>query len=314
MKRITGLILSLILLLSLAACGGSPEATEAPATQPAVTEAPTEAATEAPTEPDETMPALEMEETMLVDDENCAFSIHFASLNAYTGMELEGVCVNKTGKTLIFSWNNVSVCGYVYDPLWSQEVAPGETVNCSISIDTYQLEQYGVTSVDEITFTLNIFDSEDFMAEPYVDSVYTIYPTGLNAETVVYPDRVSVGGEQVVTDSEGVDFIIESFEDETNAYVLRCYLGNRTDIALMFAWEEVTVNGAAIDPMWAAEVPAGKRAYTEISFPRSQLEENGIEEVEQIDFRLVVSNMEDFEAENVLDDTFTFRAEDSIVG
>ena len=316
MKRMIGLILSIILLVSLAACGAEPETTQAPETPTtAVTGAPTEApATEAPTEPPVVITEMDMGEAVLVDVENCTFTVRLASANEHLGVTLDAVCANKTGQPLIFAWNTVSVCGFMYDPFWAQEVAAGETVNSTVYIATYQLEQYGITSVDEITFTLYIFDSEDFMAEPYVNDVFTIYPTGLTADTVVYPERAAVGGEQVVTDSDGVAFIIESFENDAGTCTLRCYLNNRTDAALMFAWEDVTVNGIAIDPMWAAEVAAGKQAYSEITFYSSQLEENGITDIGQIDFRLVVSDLEDWEAENVLDQAFTFRAEDSIVG
>ena len=315
MKRILGLILSIIMLMSLAACGAEPETDETQATT-ATTEAPTgEAATEAPTEETvEIVTAMDMDESVLVDDENCTFTVQLASTNEHLGMTLDALCVNKTDKTLLFTWNTVSVCGFMYDPLWSQEVAPGGTVNSVIYIDTYQLEQYGITSVDEITFTLCIFDSGDFMAEPYVNDVHTIYPTGLSAETYVRPERAAVGGEQVTVDNGDVSFILESFEDDGEVYTLRCYLNNKTGKSLMFAWDETTVDGCAIDPMWTCEVAAGKQAYSEITFYYSQFEENNIENVQQIDFRLTVSDLDDWEAENVLDETFTFRPEDSVVG
>lgn len=316
MKKWFALALTAMMLLTFAACGGGKDA---PATEPTViaTEAEvpvTEAPTQAPTEEPEAITATNMDETVLLDDENCTFTVSLASENAHLGMTLDAVCTNKTDGTLMFAWNGVSVCGYLYDPLWAQEVAPGESVDSIIYIDTWQLEQYGITSVDEIQFTLNIFDSEDFMAEPYANDVYTIYPTGLDANSVTYPERAAVGGEQVITDRSGVDFIIESFEDDGTTYTLRCYLRNRNEMALMYAWENVTVNGCAIDPMWAMEVPAGKQAYGEITFLRSDLEENGIQDVEEIEFRLSVSDLEDWEADPILDEVFTFRTEDSLVG
>lgn len=313
MKRMIGLILSITMLLSLTACSAEPEApeTEAPT---AVTDAPTEEATEPPTEVPNVITPLGMEESVLVDDENCTFSVHFASESEYVGMTLDAVCTNKTDRTLMFTWNTVSVCGYLYDPLWAEEVAPGESVNSTVYIDTFQLEQYGITSVDEIEFTLYIFDSADFMAEPFVNEVFTIYPTGLSADTYVRPERVSAEGEQVIADNGDLTFIIESAQWDGDAYTLRCYLRNRTNTALMYAWEDVAVDGCAIDPVWAVEVPAGKQAYSDITFYRSQLSKNGIEEPEQIDFRLTVTNLEDWEADAILDETFTFRPEDCAVG
>lgn len=320
MKKYLALAFAAMMLLTFAACGSQSAApteapTEAAVTEPAVsetaaaetevpeTEAPTEAATEAP--------AVELEGTVLVNNENCAFSVSAINENDHLGMTLEATCVNKTDKDLFFTWNTVSVCGYLYDPLWSQEVAPGETVNSTVYIDTYQLEQLGITSVDVMEFTLYVFDRNDFLAEPFVNDVFTIYPTGLTADTVFLPQRASVAGEQVITGDGDVDFIIESYTDTAGNFTLRCYLGNNSDDVLVFAWENVLVNGAPIDPMWAQEIPAGKRAYGEITFFSGDLESQSIDTVEEIEFTLLIT---DLEGEAVLEDTFTFRAEDSLVG
>lgn len=316
MKKLLALALAAMMLLTFAACGGeepapatesAPITTEAPAT-----EAPTEAPTEAVVEEPDAIIATDMTEAVLFDDENCSFTVSLASENAHLGMTLDALCVNKTDSSLMFTWNTVSVCGYLYDPLWSQEVGPGESVSSVIYIDTFQLEQLGITSVDEIEFTLHIFDMEDFMAEPYANTVCTIYPTGLNPDSVVYPQRASVDGEQVITTENGVEFIIESFDSTGSTYSLRCYLGNRTENMLLYAWEDVSVNGCAIDPMFALEIPAGKQTYGNVSFFLGQLRDLGISDVEEISFRLNVTDS--ISGEAVLDQVFTFRAEDSLVG
>ncbi|MBO5129332.1 MAG: hypothetical protein J6B95_03185 [Oscillospiraceae bacterium] len=312
MKKMPALALIAMMLLTFVACGGEEPAPATEPTAPILTEAPTQAPTEAPTEEPDPITATDMAETVLFDDENCSFTVSLASENAHLGMTLDALCVNKTDKTLMFTWNTVSVCGYLYDPLWSQEVAPGESVTSVVYIDTFQLEQLGITSIDEIEFTLYIFDSGDFMAQPYANDVFTIYPTGLDEASVVYPERISVDGEQVITGDNNVDFIIEGFEESGGTYALRCYLGNRTDANLVYAWEDVTVNGSAIDPMFALEVPAGKQTYGEVSFFLRELKAQGISDVEEITFRLNVTDSATGEA--VLDQVFTFRAEDSLVG
>lgn len=314
MKKMLALALAAMMLLTFAACDSQELAppTEAPVTEAPAAEAPTEEATEAPTEEPNPITATDMAETVLLDDENCTFTVSLASENAHLGMTLDALCVNKTDKTLMFTWNTVSVCGYLYDPLWSQEVAPGQSVTSVVYIDTWELEQLGITSVDEIEFTLYIFDSGDFMAEPYANDVFTIYPTGLDAASVVYPERISVDGEQVITTDNNVDFIIEGFEESGSTYALRCYLGNRTESTLVYAWEDVTVNGSAIDPMFALEVPAGKQTYGEVSFFLNELKQLGVGDVEEITFRLNVTDS--VSGETVLDQVFTFRSEDSLVG
>lgn len=311
MKRIALILLIIAMLAELTGCGGSvvpPNTSETPATTPT--------AVLGESISDDEQPTVEMltgvENTTLVDDENCAFSIRSVALSDYAGMELEVECVNKTDHTLIFSWTGVSVCGYQCDCSWSLEVAPGQQTNSIIGIDTYQLETWGVTSADQVGFDLNVFDSEDFMAEPYVSGRFEIFPTGLSADAVVYPTRVEVEGEQVVAQANGVSFIIEGFDMDAGSYNLHCYLENQTSETLMFTWEDVSVNSVAADPVWAELLVAGCRTYAEISFPASLLEQIEITEVEQIDFRLNVVNEE--QCAVFVDQNFTFNPENSTVG
>jgi len=313
MKKLIALALAAMMLLTLAACGeqNAPETqvpTAAPTAEPTV--APTDTPeTEAPTEePEKVITSLDMAETVLVDNENCTFAVSLAEENAHLGMTMDALCVNKTDKTLFFTWNSVSVCGYMYDPLWSEEVAPGETVNSTVYIDTWQLEQYGITSVDESQFTLYIFDGADFMAEPVVNEVFHIYPTGLIADSFTSLQRAAVKGEQVIVDNEDACFIIEPMDEDADSYILRCYLANKTDRVLLYVWEDVQVNGIAMDPLWSAQVDAGKQAYAQITFDRVALERVGVELPEEITFRLTAMDSEDWEAEPVLDGEYTYQA------
>lgn len=311
MKRFFALLLCVFLLLSFAACGSSEK--DIPTTQPAVTIPVTEPApTVAPTETPEVVPAVPvvMDNTTLVDNNAVTFTIVKTQISDHAGMQLHVNCVNKTESTLVFSWDMVSVCGYMYDPLWSVEVAAGKSANSIIELDTYALENMGVLSVDEISFTLRIFDSENWMSEPVLDEAFTIYPTGLNADTISLPQRPVNPYDTVIIDDENVSFVIASAsESGSSRYTLSVYLQNKTDRNLMYSWDLVSVNGIMLDPFWASSVAAGKNACSEINFYRSDLEANGIQEISEIEFTLIVSDYDNWEAGNLLEKTFTYRAE-----
>lgn len=304
MKRIAGLFLSFVLLFALTACGGEvsptvPDVPTAAATQTPAAGLPEQ--TDAPTQPPVPLDA------MLVDNEACSFRVDLASVSEHAGMSLSALCANKTGSTLMFTWNMVSVCGYMYDPAWSEEVAPGETVSSAIELDTFELEQYGITSVDEVEFTLLVFNAEDFMAQPYVEEQFTVYPTGATAETVSRPEYQHKNGETVILDSETLCFIIESVDDEvSDFYTLRCYGENRTEQNLILSWDSVTVNGENVDPVWSVTIAAGKQIMAEINFPASELDAAGIDTVTEIRFTLTAADYDDWEADPILSESCTF--------
>lgn len=298
MKRLILTVLCLSLVLSLAACGSTPAPTEPPLF---ATEAPTEAPhQEAPTAPAQTPTEAPADYTLsgqvLVDNEDCAFTVTGTEFNEHLGLQLQVLCENKSDRTLMFSWNNVSVCGFMIDPMWAEEVAPGKKVNTTIDIDTFALEQMKVASVDQIEFDLWVQDSEEFMDEPVVNTKFTIYPTGKTAETVKFPVFEPSETDTVIVDNEDLTFIVMNVDDElADYYTLNCYIANKTDKNLMISWDEVSVNGFMVNPFWALSVAAGKQAYTEIIFFRSDFQEQDIEVVQDIEFTLQVSDTDTWE-------------------
>ena len=316
MKRLTAIALCLILTLSLAACGASaPEPAPAPtaptaADTPSPTEAPAPTApadmTEAPTE--DPAESYTLADLALVSNEACSFTVTGTEFNDHLGLQIHVLCENKSDRTLTFTWNNTSVCGFMYEPYWSEEVAGGKKVNSTVGIDTYALEQMGIDSVDEVIFTLLVQDSEEFMNEPAVNESFVIYPTGKTAETVKYPRYEPKEEDTVIVSNDTLTFIIENADDElADFYTLNCYMANHTDKNLMVSWDNVSVNGFMVDPYWSGILSAGKQAYTQVIFYRSDLEDQDIEVVQEVEFNLLVSDYDDWEADYLLDEVYTFN-------
>lgn len=305
MKRLFAILLILSLLVSFVGCGADPEPTEAPSgtqpgnAEPVQTEEPTEVPTEAP--------SYEAGSLELVSDENVVFTVTEFRHNEHLGLEMQVYCENKTEKNMMFSLDGVSVMGIMYDPFWAEEVSAGKKVNSTVYFDTFELQEMGITSVDEISFRLKVFDNDDWMDEPFVDDFFTVYPTGMNAESVVYPEYQHKNGETVIVDGDLL-FIVEKVDDtDSDCYTLNCYIANRTDKDLLVSWDGVSVNGFMVDPFWAAAVGAGKQLYTRISFYNSDLEAQGIETVSGIEFTLTAFDYTSFGGDPVLEQQYTYN-------
>lgn len=250
----------------------------------------------------------DMAEKVIVDNARCAFTVTSVDPDGSLGFTVHARCENRSDRTLMFSWDECSVNGWMADPFWAQEVTAGNRANVEISFDREELERCGIVTVDEIEFQLHIYDSDDWESEPLVSDDYAIYPTGRSAAQIEVPARVAKEGEQTLVDDRQCTFIVESVDPNgIMGYTLLCYLENKTDDELMFSWGDVAVNGTMIDPFWAATVESGKRAYAEISFFESDFEDNDIQSVEQIEFRLRVYDPDDWDDDELVDKVFTYR-------
>ena len=295
-KKFTSATVAALLAASLAACGGTP----APETRPAPTTAPTETTLEV------TQPAIVFEETVLVDNEHCTFKITAIEENNLLGYTLKAFLENKTEKELMFSLSNVSVNGFMCDPVWAASVSAGMKANENIRFSESDFLSNRISQVTEIQFALDVYDSNDWNAAHLVSETFTLYPMG--EEAVQSYARQPLDTDILLFDDSNCSMIVTGFEpDSTWGYTVNVYLENKTDKTLMFTVGDAAVNGFMCDPTWAKTVAPGKRSNTAINWFQSALEENGITQVESISLPISVYDANDWMAEHLIDETFTLN-------
>lgn len=243
--------------------------------------------------------------TVIVDDENCTFIIKEIKETSYS-VQLSVFCENKTDKRLMFSLDNVVVNGYMNDPFWATEVAAGKKANQTIEFYTDSVIGYSFNQIDELRFDLLVYDSENWEAHRLVDDSFVVYPTGLSADTFVRPERVPYDNETVIVNDENGTFIICATDpDSAYGYTVTVFIENKTDSTMMVSWDDVSVNDYMADPFWGGSVASHACATSEIYF-WTLLEDNGIEEVENIEFRLRMSDYDSMGDTVYLDEVFSY--------
>lgn len=252
------------------------------------------------------------DETVLVDTDDCAMTITgYDTDDPFYGLIVNIRCDNKTSdKTLNFRIEDAAVNGYMMTSIFPESVSAGNSANATLDLVGSELETAGITSVDELELKIRVYDDEDW-SDVYEGTV-TVYPTGKTADEIVSPERTSTDNESVAADDENVTFVTLGLErdEDTGTCYLRIYMENKTDKTLTFDLENVAVNGKMIDPYWAENVLPGKKAYSTASFYESDLEDNGITDISQItsiEYKLQVQDADDWSADYLVDETFTYN-------
>lgn len=155
MKKIIAIILSLCVIFGLVGCGVS---------------------TETPADTTEKVEVIEFKEQVLINNESVTFKVTDApEKDEIWGQLIDVYLENKTDKTLMYSLENVSVNGYMVNVLFATEVTGGKKENTSITIFSDDLDKNKIDKIETITFTLRIYDANDWEADPIVDNVeYTV--------------------------------------------------------------------------------------------------------------------------------------------
>ena len=305
MKKFVAVALICVMIFGLCACGSTAAPTE---TQSANTSS---APKETGEKKEENAPEQKAEEKaekpentyageVIVDNDICRFEITGVDPDALFGYTLKAVLENKSEYNLMFAWENTSVNGVMNDPLFATDVAAGKKATADICF------MNGIKSADEIAFTLRVYDNDDWMKDPFIEEEYAIYPTGLSKESIVYEEK-DLSDSFVVVDNENISFAIEETGvDSIWGYYVKVYMENKTDKNLMFAWEDVSVNGFMSDPFWATEVAAGKKNTSDVYF--FNLEEDGVTgDVSEIEFKLRVYDSDDWMASPIIENVYVYN-------
>ena len=221
-----------------------------------------------------------------VDNKYCSIKVTGIDPDNIFGYTVNLELKNKSlTKTYFFTTDHCTVNGLEWTPWLYKDVEPGKTVSVEMNFIGDEYEPL-VREYTDIELTFLVENTDDANEQVACERVH-IYPQGeSNAKKDAY---VLQEGETVLADNEQFTMIQRRFEaNGTSGELARLYLENKTDMRLMFCAQDMTVNGVPFDPFWAKSVYAGEGALSEMFFDLKELAENGVNDLEDIEFVLVV--------------------------
>ncbi len=302
MKKIMNLLLALMLMLSFAACGGE----AAPGDQDEATPPQSESSNdEVKTEENE----IVFSEMVVADNEECLIKITGIDPNSPSGLSIKVQLENKSAeKTYMYSLDNAAINGVQCFPAFASEVAAGKKSNDEILFfsDREKLEKNGVGDYTDIELTFRVYDSNDWFADAVAKETVHIYPYG--EEKAVQFVREPQATDNVMIDNEYVTVVVTGYEeDEIWGYTVQLFLLNKTDTNVMFSVDKASVNGYMADPFYAESVSPGNCAFSSMSWSDTLLEENGIKDIEEIEFKFRAYNEEDWTGDDFANETIVLH-------
>ena len=163
-QKMMSFLLAGVLCLALAACGGAEENTTGSVNS-------SSSSTQESTKPSGTS-----KEQVLVEDENITVKFTGTQEDSLWGYTVKVYLENNTEKDLMFSVDDVSVNGFMCDPFWASTVAAGKKANEKITFSEAAFAENGIEAVEEISFTLHVYDSNDLTAESLLKKTFTVNP------------------------------------------------------------------------------------------------------------------------------------------
>lgn len=191
---------------------------------------------------------------------------------------------NDSEKNIGVSCNYLVVNNYMMPCFFSTTVASGKKANEVLYLSSDDMKKAGITDVGEINIEFYVFNSETYMTEFVVDEI-SIKTSAFDSMIVQAADD----GKEVYN-SNGIRIVAKYVEEYTlwGAGVV-LYIENTSAENIIVQCDNLSVNGFMITPFFSCTVNAGRMALSEITLMQSELEENDISNVEEIElvFNLV---------------------------
>ncbi len=206
--------------------------------------------------------------------------------DSFWGDGIKVLIENKGDKDLGISCNALIVNNYMISDLFSATVAAGKKSNETIYLSSSDLEASGITNVGQIELYFHIYDSDDY--DTLHDSEGITLKTSAFDQMDTTPN--DLGAE--LYNKDGIR-IVGKYVDEDSFWgaAVLLYIENTTGKNINVSCDDISINGFMVDSFFYSTVYAGKMAMDTITISASDLEENDITSIDEIElkFRIVDS-------------------------
>lgn len=209
--------------------------------------------------------------------------------DSFWGKGIKVLIENDSDKNLGISCNALIVNNYMITDLFSESVAAGKKNNSNIYLSSEQLDAAGIDTIGEIEIYFHIFDGDTYSTLYDSDKVVIQTSQYENMDT-----KINDGGKELVNQN-GVR-IVGKYVDENSFWgkAVLLYIENTSGKNIGVNCDNMSINGFMVTPLFSSTVYDGKMALDDIALLSSELENNGIEEIKDIELTFHVYNADTY--------------------
>lgn len=249
--------------------------------------------------------SVSFEPIEVVSSDACAITITAFEPDALWGPAFTVLLENRSDKSLTFAIENGIVNGFMCDPYWASDVAAGKKDYSEISFYQDSLDLCGIRYLDEVTLIFRVYDSNDWGADDVFRETVTFRLNNSTTESALRDVTFSHGfTDVVIVDNDQFKVVARDFDPNGEwGATLMLYIENRTDQNLYFSINDASINGFMCDPYWIDYLLPGTKAYSEVYWYTSTLEESKITSISEIEFLFRIYDADDWFADDLFSET-----------
>lgn len=199
------------------------------------------------------------------------------------GTEIKVLVENNSDKDVTIGANAIIVNDYMVTDLTSISVSAGKKANDKITLSSTELEAAGINNIGKVEMYLYTYDPDTYDTISESDCI-----TLKTSEFDNIDNDIEIKG-TTLFDKDGIK-IVAQYVDEDSFWgsAVLLYIENNTKKNFTVQCEDVSVNGFMVSALMSSEIFAGKKSFTDITLLQSDLEENSITSIDEIETSFTV--------------------------
>lgn len=244
---------------------------------------------------------ITIEEQVLFEKDGLKVTATEYVVDSFWGDGIKLLIENNGASDIGIGCTALIVNDYMISDLFSTTVAAGKKANETLYLSNSGLQAAGIENVGKVEVYFHIFDSDSYMTISDIGCV-TIQTSEFDSMDSTPNDE----GQELYNEN-GIR-IVGKYVDENSFWgaAVLLYIENNSGKNRIIQCDDMSINGFMITPYFSSTVYDGKKAIDEITLMSSDLEENGITCIEDIELKFNIMD-EDF-MNNVETDAISFSA------
>lgn len=244
---------------------------------------------------------ITIEEQVLFEKDGLKVTATEYVVDSFWGDGIKLLIENNGASDIGIGCTALIVNDYMIADLFSTTVASGKKANETLYLSNSGLQAAGIENVGKVEVYFHTFDSDSYMTISDIGCV-TIQTSEFD-----FMDSTPNDEGQELYNENGIR-IVGKYVDENSFWgaAVLLYIENNSGKNRIIQCDDMSINGFMITPYFSSTVYDGKKAIDEITLMSSDLEENGITSIEDIELKFNIMD-EDF-MNNVETDAISFSA------
>ncbi|RKM55400.1 hypothetical protein D6855_15805 [Butyrivibrio sp. CB08] len=246
---------------------------------------------------------ITVEEQVLVDEAGIKVTATGYETDSIWGDGIKLLLENESDKTVTVGCNALIVNDFMISDLFVSEVAPGKKANETMHLSSSELKAAGIDSVGQVEIYFHIYNSDDWTD--------VVNPDVVTIKTSAY-DHMDTSADDSgfeLYNEDGIR-IVGKTVDENSFWgtAILLYIENNSGKNVGINVDDMSINGFMMTPYFSTTVYDGKKAFDDITIMSSELEENSISAIEEVELKFHIYNADTYDT--IKDtDPITFTAQ-----